>query len=101
MGALIERIKLMLDYEVSDGTIETYINIANEAILNRLYPYHDITELPARYENKCVEIAVYLLNKRGAEGETSHTENGITRMYENANIPKSMLSDITPRVGII
>jgi hypothetical protein len=47
-----------------------------------------------------VEIAAYLLNKRGAEGQTSHSENGISRGYESGSIPESMLSDVLPFVGI-
>jgi hypothetical protein len=47
------------------------------------------------------EIAAYLLNKRGAEGQTSHTENGITRNYGGADVPESMLSSIIPRVGVM
>ena len=44
--------------------------------------------------------AVYLLNKRGAEGETAHSENGISRSYESADIPESMLSGIIPFAGV-
>ena len=35
----------------------------------------------------------------GSEGQTSHTENGITRQYESADVPASMLKTITPHVG--
>ena len=40
-----------------------------------------------------------MLNKRGAEGEVSHTENGISRTYEKADIPTSMLRTIVPHCG--
>ena len=39
--------------------------------------------------------------KRGAEGQTQHSENGITRQYENADIPSSMLKSLTPYCGTI
>lgn len=42
-----------------------------------------------------------MLNKRGAEGQTSHTENGVTRQYESADVPSSMLKAITPYCGVI
>ena len=60
-----------------------------------------MTEVPVQYEHLQLEIAIYMLNKRGAEGQTSHSENGISRSYENADIPKSMLMSITPNVGVI
>ena len=46
-----------------------------------------------------VEIAAYLMNKRGAEGETYHGENGVNRTYENASVPASMLAGVTPFCG--
>ena len=54
-----------------------------------------------RYDTLQCEIAAYMLNKRGAEGQTSHSENGISRSYENADIPSSMLKVVTPHVGVI
>ena len=48
-----------------------------------------------------IQTANDMLNKRGAEGQTSHSENGISRSYENADIPSSMLKVVTPHVGVI
>ena len=50
---------------------------------------------------KQIEIATYLYNKQGAEGETKHNENGVDRTYESASIPESMLSDISPVVQVV
>lgn len=86
----------------SDDVLLTYLAIAGRKIITKAYPYDDtITEVPRRYEILQCEIAVYLLNKRGAEGETSHSENGISRSYENADIPESLMSNITPHIGVI
>lgn len=43
---------------------------------------------------------VDMLNKLGAEGEKSHTENSVTRQYENAYISASLFSDVLPYVNI-
>lgn len=83
----------------SDDVLLAYLAIAGRKIIDRAYPYDDVTEVPKRYHILQCEIAVYLLNKRGAEGETSHSENGISRSYENADVPESMLSVIVPFVG--
>ena len=85
----------------SDDVLLSYLNIAGRKILNRAYPYDDtVTDVPRRYGYLQCEIANYLLNKRGAEGQVSHSENGINRTYENADIPESMLSEVIPHVGV-
>ena len=92
------------DTDWSDDILLTYLAIAGSKIIDRAYPFNDsnvVEEVPRRYELLQCEIAVYLLNKRGAEGETSHSENGISRSYENADVPESMLSVITPFCGVI
>ena len=88
-----------------DGTtLSTYLTLAGEAIINRAYPYAKEDEeltVPRKYQALQVEICAFLLNKRGAEGQTAHSENGITRSYGSADIPDDMLSRIVPMVGII
>ena len=86
----------------SDDVLSAYLTIAGQKIINRAYPYDDtITEVPVRYGYLQCEIATYLLNKRGAEGEVSHSENGISRTYEKADVPDSMLADVVPHCGVI
>ena len=84
--------------------LSTYLDIAGEAIINRLYPYaKDDEELtvPRKYQGLQVEICAYLVNKRGAEGQVQHIENGIHRNWGSADIPDDMLSRIVPMVGVI
>lgn len=86
----------------SDDILKSYLVIAGQKIINRAYPYDDtVTEVPRRYGVLQCDIANYLLNKRGADGEVSHNENGISRTYENADVPESMLSDVIPYCGVI
>ena len=86
----------------SDNVLDAYLAIAGQKILNRAYPYDNtVKDVPTRYGYLQCEIAAYLLNKRGAEGEVSHTENGISRTYENADVPDSMLKDVIPMCGVI
>ena len=90
------------DEDWSDDVLISYLKIAGEKIINRAYPYDDtITEVPRRYGVLQCEIAQYLLNKRGADGETAHSENGISRTYENANVPESLMSEVIPIVGVL
>ena len=86
----------------SDEVLTSYLNIAGRKIINRAYPYDDtVTEVPRRYGYLQCDIAAYLLNRRGSEGEISHGENGINRTYESADVPKSMLSEVVPHCGVI
>ena len=86
----------------TDDVLSAYLLIAGKKIITRAYPYKsDVMEVPTQYDTLQCEIAAYLMNKRGAEGQTSHAENGITRQYENADIPSSMLKSVTPYCGVI
>lgn len=86
----------------SDDVLISYLAIAGRKILNRAYPYDDtVTEVPRRYGYLQCDIANYLLNRRGSEGQTSHSENGISRSYASADVPESMLSEVVPHVGVL
>ena len=52
------------------------------------------------YKGLAVEMGVYLYEKRGVDGVSSFTENGISRVYEKGTFPNSMLRRITPRASI-
>ena len=85
----------------TDDILISYLTLAGQKIINRAYPYDDtVTEIPRRYGYLQCDIANYLLNKRGAEGQTAHSENGINRSYESADVPESMLSEVIPHVGV-
>jgi hypothetical protein len=86
----------------SDDILKSYLMLAGRKIISRAYPYDDtVTEVPRRYGILQCEIAAYLLNKRGAEGEVSHSENGISRTYENGDVPDSLLNEVIPHCGVI
>ena len=90
------------DEDWSDATLTSYLKIAGEKIINRAYPYDDtVTEVPRRYGVLQCEIAQYLLNKRGAEGQTAHSENGVSRTYESADVPESLMREVIPHVEVL
>lgn len=97
--------KILYLSAMTEGMDETneilgiYLDIAGDKILNRMYPFkEDYTDLevPDRYALVQLNIAVYLLNKRGAEGEIQHIENGIHRNYGSSDIPDALLKDVYP-----
>ena len=91
-----------LSGETDELTVSSYLKIAGSKICRKAYPFDPtVTEVPEQYSLLQVEIAVYLLNKRGAEGEAAHSENGISRTYENGDVPPSMLRQIVPMCGAL
>lgn len=92
----------MMVGETDTALLSTFLDLAGAEILVRLYPYApDKTEIPPQYEELQLRIAAYHIDKMGAEGQTSHSENGISRGYEAADTPPSMLSRIVPFAGAI
>lgn len=88
--------------ETDDDVLSTYLVLAKGVVVSKSYPYGDGTEeVPIQYDTTQVEIAAYLLNKRGAEGETAHSENGVSRSYEDGDIPPTLLRRITPMAGVL
>ena len=103
---LMELRVILGETDDDDATLLSYLGQARDAILNRLYPYrdgmadHEDLEVPKQYASLQVRIAAFLLNKRGAEGETQHIENGVHRNYQNADIPEAMMRNVVPMIGI-
>ena len=82
--------------EVLSDTLAT----AGALILNKMYPfgYPDETVIPARYEQLQIQLAVELYSHRGAEGQTSHSENGISRSWPEKN---RLLAQVIPHCGSV
>lgn len=88
--------------ETDNDVLSTYLTLAKGVVLSRAYPYtEEEDKVPAKYDTVHVEIAAYMLNKRGAEGETAHSENGVSRSYEDGDIPPTLLRRILPMAGVI
>ncbi len=58
-------------------------------------------ELPSQYQSLQIRIAAELYNHIGANGQTSYTNNGITRVWESSDVAQSLLNEVVPRVGVI
>lgn len=99
-----EKLKMVkaMTGETDEGILSTYLSIAGDKVCRKAYPYDpDVRLVPYRYDFVQVEIAVYLLNKRGAEGQTAHSENGISRSYEDGDVPPTLLRDIVPFASVM
>ena len=96
LSEMLEKLETITG-EQNEDVLKVYLDIAGDVILRRLYPYGtEITQVPSPYEVRQIEIASYLLNKRGAEGEKAHAENGVNRTYGDSYVPPSYLRGIVP-----
>ena len=94
----------MMDGDETNETLTAYLRVAEELILNILYPTESNREhlaVPDRYSMNQIQIAAYLISKRGAEGETQRTENGIRHHWGSADVPEAMIKHITPFCGVV
>ena len=83
-----EKIQLVQTYigadtGATDAVISVYLDDAEEAILTRRYPFGvpEGSEVPSMYERLQCRLAAEMYLKRGAEGEESHSEDGVNRKY--------------------
>ena len=98
----LERLKIRMPEEVNDVELEDILESAKAVILSRRFPFGEQpTELEPKYMDLQIRIAVEMYNKRGVEGQTSHSENGVSRSYSSASVSEELLREITPKVGVV
>ena len=98
----LERLKIRITEDVNDIELEDILESAKAVILSRRFPFGEQpTEIEDKYKDLQIRIAVEMYNKRGAEGETSHSENGISRSYSSATVSDDLLREITPKAGVV
>lgn len=90
----LEKLKLMLSISdtTEDDLLDLCLDFAKEIICNIRFT----TDVEPEYQNVQIRIAIEIYNKMGAEGQTSHSENGVSRAYESGDISPSLLAQITP-----
>lgn len=99
---IIEELKAQLRYREieipNDFVIKSEIKRAIGEI-NRCRRFIPTATEPydKRYEDMIVPLCMFSLAKVGAEGETSHSENGVQRIYAgDSDYPQDLLSKIVP-----
>lgn len=100
----IERLKVLIAPDTASDELLLYLLEQSEGIiLNRRYPFGapEGVTLSAMYEQIQIRIAVELFSKMGAEGQTEHAENGITRKWEAGDVSPSLLRTIVPVCGSV
>lgn len=83
-----------------EAVLKSELLAAESMILNKMYPfgYPEDAVIPTRYERLQIKLAVELYSQRGADGQVSHGENGITRSWPEVN---RILKQIIPHCGSV
>lgn len=99
LNLLLEQAKeIILAHRFPSGKYPTRIvTVTNDGATEEI----EETYVEPRYEGLQVRIAQALYNKMGAEGQTSHSENGIVRGYDTDGVPLALLREIVPVARVI
>lgn len=85
--------------ESSTDVVAAFLAMAGEAVKNYVGSSND--SVLDQYGGVQARIAAYWINKRGADGQLAHSENGISRSYEAGDIPPSLLRELVPKATVI
>ena len=106
MEELLSSVEKMIDPSktwtvAEEAQLTELIAFAGEKAKMKRYPFGTQERaLPDRYGGVVARIAVELYNKIGAEGQISHSENGINRAWESADDARALLEYIPSVVGV-
>ena len=93
----LEMLKALIgNTSLADSVLLVYLNIAGEKVLRKCYPFAASTQsytVPERYETIQVELACNEVVKRGSEGQTSLSDNGVSRVFQSEDV---LLNRIVP-----
>lgn len=94
----LEMLKTFMPDVTDDNLLNAALERAKLVILNRRHPfgYEAGTEVEPRYLDLQLSIAIELVTRMGMEGETGHSENGVSRSFETAGVSESLLRQIVP-----
>lgn len=100
---ILKRLKLRIPEESNDELLFDILESAKNMIMLKRFPFIDKT--PLELENKYIElqlqIAVRMYNKIGAEGETAHTESGVSRSYGSSAEYEDLLARVIPKGAVL
>lgn len=99
----LKSLLLARDFDITDKDTPTLRYEVKRAIreINRCRRFNPTDERPydEKYEDLIIPLAISSFAKIGAEGQTVHSENGITRHYTSGgDYPKDLLNEIIPLI---
>lgn len=102
---MINRLKMRLTENgvvPATAVLEDCLENAKHAILSRRFPYGEYPDdVEPRYKDLQYRLAIEIYNRIGAEGEVSHSENGISRSWDGSWASSQLLNEIVPFAGVV
>lgn len=81
----------------NDDAVDEIIDAIAAVNERRRFEPTEAEPYETKYNGLIVRMALCAISKYGAEGQTSHSENGVSRSYDGGSTyPKSMLQEIVP-----
>lgn len=87
-----------------DATLSAYLSLAKSEILAWLFsgdPPDSVTDVPARYEPVQIMAVVHGFSQSGAEGQLSHSENGVSRTWKYEDMVAYIRSHVAAYVRVM
>lgn len=88
--------------ENNEEIISLLVDLACQNVVNRRYPFGYTEEQKQaavdQYSNVVFRAVVYAYNMQGAEGQSSHSENGISRTFIDED---KLYTEIVPMCGVL
>ena len=104
-AAKISRVKVLVENDpvATDEVVAVYLDSAQSAMLERLFPLHPektAEDIPERYDMIQCDLAARYFLRRGGQGQINHEENGVNRQWASVD-DADILDKLTPfaRVG--
>ena len=96
-------IDIASDDTSADTRILAYLTLAEKEILGWRYSYGSAapTSVPTEYEMTQVMAVVAGYTQSGAEGQTTHGENGISRTFKYADMIAYIRANVIPFAGVV
>lgn len=102
--SLINKLKIVLSARNLDGFDDIYLQYELDRAIGEINRCRRFTpdkknKYDAKYEYLIIPMVIAAISKIGAEGQTSHSENGVTRGYGSAgDYPNELLRQIVPLI---
>jgi hypothetical protein len=103
-GSLLTSLKVVLKTRGFDTYEDIYLQYELDRAIGeinrcRRFTPTDKVKYDEKYEYLIIPMVTAAIAKIGAEGQTSHSENGVVRNYGSAgDYPKELLTQITPLI---
>jgi hypothetical protein len=81
MATTLEKLKIQL--EIKDNSKDDLLNLLLEDVETDILTWTNRRELPKTLESTQRQLAIIRYNMTGVEGQTSHSEGGVNRSFED------------------